>query len=314
MLPLCYRLFIIYTIPLCYRWCCTRQCRYLPAASSACAQSPRYKQGRDIPYFLPGCFSDPDDAGKTAPAPPPCDPRTITMETCAAACAAWAPRIPGAGNGEVWAAMQAGYACACGTQSDGDAAKKTDKMNELAWAACDNKCPGDPLQACGGGGRNTLVRIECGIEWGHEFLVVLFVACGCYVGGGIAWAAKTRGAVLSPRSHPHWTTWLELHGLVLDGVRFVRSGRNTNDESSRHSLTSDKLLNKVPKGGKKKSTSKGSKKVRDSNDEGKTGPQNAGESRSGANKRTISEPEASQSCTAAGTPAGGGGRWVHVPV
>jgi hypothetical protein len=48
-------------------------CRFLAAHNAGCKQSATYQSGRDIPYFLPGCFVDPEHSGKTAPSPPPCD-------------------------------------------------------------------------------------------------------------------------------------------------------------------------------------------------------------------------------------------------
>ena len=86
-----------------------------------------------------------------------CDKATVTMKVCTAACAQWAA-LPGAG-GEVFAAVQSTTACACGTSEEGAAAMQTDVTNKLTMADCDAKCPGDPAQSCGSGGRNTIVRV-----------------------------------------------------------------------------------------------------------------------------------------------------------
>jgi hypothetical protein len=300
-------------------------CRYLPSADAKCTQPPSYKQGRDIPYFLPGCFDDPDNAGETAPDPPACDKATITLKTCAAKCAAWAPRIPGVGQGaELYAAVQAGYACACGSSHAGAAAMATDSTNALPWSACDNKCPGDPEQMCGGGSRNTLVRIECGSDWGLTFMVVFVVGIGAYVSGGVLYGAKIQGQGQSCvlRSHPHWGVWLELRSLVIDGVEFSRRGgtgvghRNQvlADEQHRH------LLGGRPSEGRSKNSSRRASGGRGDGGGGhsrKASNKAAGSMRkSGKGSAPLAKSAASSPLTGptgGTTPAGGGGRWVQVP-
>ena len=70
-------------------------CRYktFPAQPS-CTQPPSYQKARDLPYNLPGCFTDANHPSslRSAPSPPPCDKNTITSEACAAACGQRMPR------------------------------------------------------------------------------------------------------------------------------------------------------------------------------------------------------------------------------
>ena len=305
-------------------------CRFLPANELKCVQSPSYKSGRDIPYFLPGCFSDPEKSGKTAPNPPPCDPKTLTMEKCAAACAAWAPRIPGADDGEVWAAVQGGMACACGNSDEAHAALKTDATNVLKWGDCSDKCAGDPGQSCGAGGRNTIVRVECGAEWGTEFMLLIFFGVGVfYVGGGVAWAAKMKGAAPALRLHPHFSVWVEVHALVVDGVELARgkgSGRGSGGRGTAGGGTQSDTCNRrrllesgagaSPPAGASPSAAGQEKK---SKSKSKSSKKNSG------NDRLSSPPKSEKkngeptdvtdlmATTADGTPAGGGGRWIHMP-
>jgi hypothetical protein len=61
--------------------------------------------------------------------------------------------------------------------------------------------------------------------WGVTFVIVFLVGGTLYAGGGVGWAAHTRGASpATPReafaSHPHSELWTSTAGLVTDGVRF----------------------------------------------------------------------------------------------
>lgn len=81
------------------------------------------KQGRDLPYNLPGCFKgDELPWCKSAPSPPPCVPKELDNAYCAKACADWAPRIPGADPDDLFMSTQAGFACFCGTIAEGEKA------------------------------------------------------------------------------------------------------------------------------------------------------------------------------------------------
>jgi hypothetical protein len=59
-------------------------------------------------------------------------------------------------------------------------------------------------------------------NWGEGFLLLVALGGTLYLGGGVALAAKSRGAALRLGSHPHAPRWVEVHGLCLDGVGYAR--------------------------------------------------------------------------------------------
>ena len=70
--------------------------------------------------------------------------------------------------------------------------------------------------------------VECGGGWGTAVLVLLLGGGGMYVGGGVAIGRKA-GRVGTPggsalSAHPHWQQWIELSGLVKDGIKFSQGG------------------------------------------------------------------------------------------
>ena len=124
-------------------------CRYLPTPKADCSPS---KGGRDIPYAPEGCFTDGQcqvnlKECKRAPSPPPCDKSEITLEKCAALCADWMPRIPGAGTTEIYAAMQATSVCFCGTPEEGQAAVVTATRTSSRSQAAITSAPGTRRRA-----------------------------------------------------------------------------------------------------------------------------------------------------------------------
>ena len=121
--------------------------------------------------------------------------------------------------------------------------KKYDKqcnfqINGQQWTNC-QQCP------CKGGEaecadpdrcRGTLDSCEIGCtqaytpsaviarNWGGSFLLVLLLAAGGYIGGGVykGHTAGRKGGCL--QVHPHFHLWQHTQALVQDGVSFVRSG------------------------------------------------------------------------------------------
>ena len=121
--------------------------------------------------------------------------------------------------------------------------KKYDKqcnfqINGQQWTNC-QQCP------CKGGEaecadpdrcRGTLDSCEIGCtqaytssaviarNWGGSFLLVLVLAAGGYIGGGVykGRMAGRKGGGL--QVHPHFHLWQHTQALVQDGVSFVRSG------------------------------------------------------------------------------------------
>ena len=173
-------------------------------------------------------------------------------------------------------------------------------------------------------------EVECGAEWGTEFLVLLVVVGGLgYVGGGVALAVKVKGKPLAMRSHAHWPAWLELHGLMLDGFEFARGGPGkrrghgnggggctasgegllAGSKSGHGSSKANSPPSKSSNKGKGKSKSKSA--VQDAAGAGSSAPQPPALAHgSGAARDAL--PSAQES-TSRDTASGDGGRWVHVP-
>ena len=299
--------------------------RTFPAKSS-CAQPPEYQKARDLPYNLPGCYTPPADQAasvKSAPSPPPCDKATVTSESCAAACGQWGPLLPG-GSLVVWATMQAGFACFCGTPEDADGV--FDKGEILPMAACGDPCPGDKSSKCGGLGANLIMRVDCSSHWGTAFLLVFLAAGGSYVGCGVLYSAKARGTPLRLQSHPHWPLWQEVRGLVEDGLQYARrDGRKHSGAAQRapllgdgggdddsHSMASSSKASR--RSGKSKSDKSGKTTSRNSKQSGSSSSSSGGVG-GGAAPATVvvaGAGAATPTVVAASTVAGGGGRWLHV--
>jgi hypothetical protein len=91
----------------------------------------------------------------------------------------------------------------------------------------DGKDKGDP---CPGKQKHLGVAVRCCpasgcpvlSEWGPQFLLFAFLACGAYFGGGGAYRFHKLG-VRGPDLLPHSAFWTELRGLVEDGVAYSRS-------------------------------------------------------------------------------------------
>ena len=60
-------------------------------------------------------------------------------------------------------------------------------------------------------------------SWGTTFLLVLALALGCYIGGGVAmgWGSSGAGRL---QAHLHYRHWETAAGLVADGVLFAKRG------------------------------------------------------------------------------------------
>ena len=140
-------------------------------------------------------------------------------------------------------------------------------------------------------------------QWGVQWLMLATIVAAGYVGGGAAWAKRTGSAL----RHPHEGRWREMHGFVLDGIAFTRArvqgrrgsvtellrggSRERSDGEAMERGTSGRerpAREKSPRAKKKSNTTKG---------------------------RQSERADASPAPVVAleqGTPAGGGGRWVHV--
>lgn len=132
------------------------------------------------------------------------------------------------------------------------------------------------------------------------------VAGVAYIAGGFA-LARALGA----SAHPHQQTWRNLGGLVADGVAFSKG-------LSRHrgprvytavpqAKPVERSQSKEHKSKKQSETDRGSERKRARAVRSPEKPD------SGGTKTESDAPLAAEQQLVAGTPAGGGGRWVHVP-
>jgi hypothetical protein len=175
---------------------------------------------------------------------------------------------------------------------------------------------------------------------GWAFIVAVTLGTAAYVGGGIAVGKRSAAAAPSPggslgtlRLHPHFPRWLEIHGLVADGLIFARG--NVDRVGERRSKT---LLQNARRCGKqdygavaasddghmqeheRKERTKNSKRKKDKprpgSDEGSSrGNESRGRDSRQKNRKeeeAAPAPVASTPVLANGTAAGGGGRWIHV--
>jgi hypothetical protein len=55
------------------------------------------------------------------------------------------------------------------------------------------------------------------------FLLILFCGIGMYVGVGIGYNAKIQGQPIHPSTHPHFTAWQQVAGLIVDGAVFFKA-------------------------------------------------------------------------------------------
>jgi hypothetical protein len=174
---------------------------------------------------------------------------------------------------------------------------------------------GDGAVSPGGGGAPV-----CSSKWGWTFVVVAVGAGFLYLFAGVALGFR-RGNGMRAQAHPHYAQWLQLHGLVLDGVSRVRGvgsrGRAAGRSGARANagglpVAADDSSRPMHK------SSKASKEKRMDADRRKRGGKRKAKHVGGD---SLGEPLGSADATAAAqdapttastTAAGGGGRWVHV--
>eukprot|EP01051_Picozoa_sp_SAG22_P010479 SAG22_NODE_946_length_6371_cov_12.683833_7_plen_364_part_00 len=175
---------------------------------------------------------------------------------------------------------------------------------------------------------------EACAPWGRPFLWLVLVGGGCYFGGGVLYGRRSGGGGGSGRAastkagqlaaaHPHWPHWLAIAGLVKDGAEYTRrrarggggggggSGqrpaqgearsppRNAGSEDTQGSKKEKK------KDKQKHKTEKQKKQKAEKQETGQPPPtpegMGVGDQDGGSNTAPL-----------LATPAGGGGRWVHV--
>lgn len=269
----------------------------------------------------------------------PCTPAQMDLDVCAAHCF---------DLGYAFSGVEYANQCTCGTHIP--AWSKIDSSGMLCRTACANceggaqgdrskecehcKCPANQEQWCGGGCAVTIREVVC--SWGSPFLLLFVFGTVAYVAIGIAYATKTAGKRLALQSHPHFGAWLEIHGLVMDGIQFSQARYHGTPIKPRTARRGEygAVVEETRAGGKtkrEKHSSDGSNKhekhkktrgKKDNRELAAQGPghsnrsdQDAGSSSSSAvamASLSVSAPAAT-SAGAAGTAAGDGGRWVRVP-
>eukprot|EP01052_Picozoa_sp_SAG31_P020019 SAG31_NODE_1486_length_8148_cov_6.234439_2_plen_298_part_00 len=166
------------------------------------------------------------------------------------------------------------------------------------------------------------ICLKFGGAWGTPFLVALMLALGVYLGGGVAFRVRTAGAAPSLRSHPHFSLWQEIRSLCEDGLAFARSCGNTKPRpagggsSMRAPLREDNARGEGWRSSPKRDGGGGkqSKKERREKENRRDRKQTEGEGDAAAPAAVVVVAvPVPRAAPAAGTSAGDGGRWVHVP-
>ena len=139
--------------------------------------------------------------------------------------------------------------------------------------------------------------------WGAPLLGLLLAAGAVYVGAGVAWASNTAGGQgRGLAGHPHYRHWAAVHGLVMDGVAFVRGGgrRRSGGQQAAHAREDDNggQPHDRPRKQEKKERKPKAEKAK------RAKPAKAAD---GLGEPLAPEPPPVEAA------AGGGGRWVHVP-
>jgi|EP01049_Picozoa_sp_SAG25_P003951 hypothetical protein len=151
---------------------------------------------------------------------------------CAQMCLAWMSDLVYSGSGG------SGNECWCSDELNTAGPppnKEADKLSD-----CNTKCSGVKTEMCGGYflmSVHHVHQLEETMAW--IFVAVFFVGIALYTVGGIAVGMKY-GRGRSIRAHPHHHHWVNLAGLVMDGVSFTTSGGR--GRGSRHSVASASLL------------------------------------------------------------------------
>lgn len=153
-------------------------------------------------------------------------------------------------------------------------------------------------------------------NWGATFLLLVAGLSCTYFGGGYVHNSRTRGAT-GMHALPHARHWVELHGLVSDGVAFAKHGgrarpggyrpveRVATSKPGREKETSRAGGGSPAKAGK--ASQKKEKKAK------KSTAADSGSAPTPAAAAAQPVTSAPAPAPAVGTASGGGGRWVHVP-
>lgn len=166
-------------------------------------------------------------------------------------------------------------------------------------------------------------RLAKSSNWGWSFLAIVFLGAGVYVGGGVAVGVRpAAGRARTLPAHPHYSGWLQIYGMAIDGVRLTRSvvggGGAAKTASGGTARQANGNVTSSPRSPEKKrkegGKSKGKHKANKSTASGKTteGKHVDIPPQSNLDESLVASPTATSQSQTSST-AGGGGRWVHVP-
>jgi len=151
-------------------------------------------------------------------------------------------------------------------------------------------------------------------SWGWPFLLFVSLPGGLYLAAGYLYNSRAKG-LRGSAALPHAVLWMELSGLVADGITLARGQASARRGGGgvyvpiKAGREKEKQRKKGPSS-KAKETSGGKK-------EKKKEKENARETDPSVPETSAAGPSASAArpavAAAAGTSAGDGGRWVHVP-
>ena len=154
--------------------------------------------------------------------------------------------------------------------------------------------------------------------WGWLMVALILGGGGGYVVAGGLYGQRVKGgaggggAAALLAAHPHYTRWIEVAGLCEDGVAFARGGRPgyrsaptvAEREKRSHSASQGhKESLRKTSGGHSKKEKKEKKEKKDAKGSSDAEPLGSRDS----------APSSQAATPVAGTRAGDGGRWIHVP-
>ena len=166
-----------------------------------------------------------------------------------------------------------------------------------------------------------MVSAKCagGCATGWTLVGLLLVGGAAYVGGGVAYGQRV-GLGAGLQAHPHYTRMVELRALVDDGLAFARGGKTSHKSRSRARGSGgggygavdgvEEVDERSPKREKKeRKERKGKKEKKERRGEA----ERPRASDATATDKPAPAPAPAPAPVSAGTAAGDGGRWVHVP-
>ena len=190
------------------------------------------------------------------------------------------------------------------------------------------ECPGSPINIAADGTLSLQIAqpVGCwnvkldGVAYkpnGLSFLLVFSLCSAVYVGGGIVFAVRARGAALSLRSHPHAACWEELRALVFDGLAFAQRGGNKGNTTTNlyvpvgEQRASGRRRDDEPPEMRPRPKKEQNEKKEKAEKAGKK-EQKEKKERAEREEPRVDEVATAVVAPATGTQAGDGGRWVHI--